>query len=155
MNADKFLALQQLQQADPDGLLKPAALLEAASDPMHPLHSDFTWDNAMAGHAYRLQQARVIIHKAYLLNPEALTQTPQVYYVSLMQDRARPGGGYRSVQSVIESPALREELLRTAKLELASWVQRHQMLTELVSKVAAAAEIEAPLPQAERTRRSA
>ena len=43
------------------GKLTPAGTVEAARDPNCPIHSDFEWDNDIAGDKYRLDQARKMI----------------------------------------------------------------------------------------------
>ena len=39
----------------------PDDLVEEAEAETHPLHNDFEWDNTIAGHQFRLEQARAII----------------------------------------------------------------------------------------------
>jgi hypothetical protein len=43
------------------GQLTAAAIVEAATPEDHPLHSRFEWDDAVAGHRYRLGQAKQLI----------------------------------------------------------------------------------------------
>lgn len=43
------------------GKLTPAAVLDAARDPKHPLHSRFEWDDSVAAEAYRREQAHQLI----------------------------------------------------------------------------------------------
>lgn len=43
------------------GKLTPAAIVAAATPDDHPLHSRFEWDDAVAGHKFRLIQARELI----------------------------------------------------------------------------------------------
>jgi hypothetical protein len=52
-------AIKKLE--DKLGRVTAENLVAAASEKRHPLHNDFTWDNAKAGHQYRLDQARAII----------------------------------------------------------------------------------------------
>jgi hypothetical protein len=51
-------ALAKLAQR---GMLSPHAVLDAASDPRHPLHSAFDWDDSEAAAKWRLEQARTLI----------------------------------------------------------------------------------------------
>lgn len=44
-----------------DGHLPPDQVVESARHPLSPLHDYFEWDDAKAGDAYRLQQARALI----------------------------------------------------------------------------------------------
>jgi hypothetical protein len=43
------------------GTLKPKIVLKEATNPKHPLHNRFEWDDAKAGNMYRLQQAQELI----------------------------------------------------------------------------------------------
>jgi hypothetical protein len=43
------------------GTLTPVLVLEAATAEDHPLHARFEWDDTIAGHKYRLTQARELI----------------------------------------------------------------------------------------------
>lgn len=43
------------------GILTPHTVVKAAQAEDHPLHHRFEWDDAKAGHQYRLQQARQLI----------------------------------------------------------------------------------------------
>ncbi len=53
--------LQSIQRDD--GRLLPEDVVARASDPDHPLHSFFEWDDAKAGHSHRLDQARALIRR--------------------------------------------------------------------------------------------
>ncbi len=54
----KLEALDELAAA---GELTAERLVKDAAAPDHPLHGDFTWDDSIAGHLYRLGEARRII----------------------------------------------------------------------------------------------
>lgn len=43
------------------GVLTPANVVAAATPKKHPLHNRFEWDNGVAGHAWRCEQARQLI----------------------------------------------------------------------------------------------
>lgn len=85
MTIDNKTAAEALASiADAEGRLTPDAVLKAAKNPRHPLHEAFEWDDAKAGHAYRISQARELIARvrievneselrriAYVRDPEA------------------------------------------------------------------------------------
>lgn len=52
-------ALKQILKAD--GTLTPNAVVKAAENPTHPLHSCFDWNDKSAAHEYRIWQARMLI----------------------------------------------------------------------------------------------
>jgi hypothetical protein len=112
-----------------EGILRPESVVSAASDPASPLHPCFTWDDAKAGHEYRLEEARRLIRCTVTMLPAA----EQSYraFVSLGSDRAKPGGGYRSTVHVMTSAASRAELLEQALSEMKRWQARYATLVEL------------------------
>lgn len=109
--------------------LDPEVVVEYARDPKTALHQRFTWDDTEAAHQYRLHQARTVIHsiveKETIEDRVVEVQT----YVSLPSDRGEYG--YRPLQRVMTDEVLREELLRTAKLELKNMRDKYAKLTEL------------------------
>ena len=46
---------------DDEGRITPEKVVDAAKDPESVLHSEFEWDDAKAGYAYRLSQARQLL----------------------------------------------------------------------------------------------
>lgn len=52
---------QALMATAIDGIITPDGAVEAARDPANPLHPQFEWDDVVAGHRYRLDQARALI----------------------------------------------------------------------------------------------
>ncbi len=46
---------------DERGALTPALVVETASDPAHPLHSRFEWDDSVAAEKWRLEQASQLL----------------------------------------------------------------------------------------------
>ena len=95
---DELLKLQ-----DRKGRITPQAVVDEASDPKHPLHKLFEWDDSAAARKYRLDQARelirsveVVIHTesheievvAYVRDPKA--QARDQGYVATMTARSNP-----------------------------------------------------------------
>lgn len=106
-------------------LLKGEDVVEwAAANPASSLYGCFEWDDAKAGHEFRLMQARTLI-----VSYVRIDSGPSKF-VSLTIDRNRPGGGYREIESVMEQPALREALLRDALRELRHFKTKYQQLAE-------------------------
>ena len=66
MNEQRFtpetrLAIVQAHVADHDGVYKPDEFVASASDPSHPAHQWFVWDDSKAAHSHRIWQARQFI----------------------------------------------------------------------------------------------
>jgi hypothetical protein len=77
------------------GNLTPEVVLEAAKDPASPLHSRFEWDDDVAAHKWRLEQARVLLRQTVFLVQIGETIIP---LPSFVRDPDRPKGeqGYIS-----------------------------------------------------------
>lgn len=128
-------ALEQIRLSNPNGLLLPADVVEAAKNPKHCLHGQFTWDVEKAAAKWWLEEARAVIRVVFEADDN---DAPA--FVSLIDDRNNEGG-YRRTPQVLSSAELSEQLIATAKMELRGWMERHKMLTDLVSKVGKAAGI--------------
>ena len=148
--------LLALKEQHPEKLLVMQDIVDAAADPQNVMHGEFTWDDTEAAKEHRLMQARMLVRKVKITNPSDLNKPPIPMFVSLMEDRAREGGGYRQTAEVLSNDELLNQLEATAKNELAAWTKRHAMLTDLVSAVSEAAGIEPPVaqPKTRRQRRA-
>lgn len=119
------------------GVLKPEAVVKYAKNVNTALHSRFTWDDSKAAHGYRLWQAREIITTVVIKYDERLE--PMRAYVSLVPDRTRHGGGYRSLANVMANSEMRAILLQNATDDLNLLRLKYGHLKEL-AKVFEAAE---------------
>lgn len=127
--------LAELQQQH--GLLKPEHVVERAKDVTSALHSHFDWDNDVAGHKWRLEQASDLIVRVKIEYEVGEERTVRVrLYHSLPTDRVS-GGGYRPIDAVMSEPQKRAELLKTALQELRALKRRYEMLSELAEVFAA------------------
>lgn len=102
-------ALQALADAN-QGKLTPEQVLEVARDPRHPLHSHFEWDDAAAGEAFRLGQARRLIRSVKV---EFRTERTTVQTVAYIRDpsAAEHFQGYVSLPRLRREPDLAREAL--------------------------------------------
>ncbi len=113
-----------------NGLLRPADVVDAARAAKHPLHNSFTWDDAAAGAEYRIWQARQLIRVTVCILPEGGDREIRAY-VSMKEDRARDGGGYRVFGDMMSDPELRTQVLREALEELSVFKRKYRRLQEL------------------------
>ncbi len=134
-------ALAEIKAAHAEKLLTAEDVVSTASDPDHPLHKYFEWQNVEAAHQYRLAQARGLIRKVLVIGPDNGDETPVPKYVSLRKDRNRKGGGYRETRDCLNSKQLLAELEETAKADIEGVLQRYQMLKALCERVRKAAGI--------------
>jgi len=127
MNQDALDELERLRAEDEDGLLRPEAVVDAARSKTSPLHEHFTWNNSRAAEKYRLIEARQLIRVAVTILPR--TKKKVRAYVSLTKDRA-DGGGYRQLDEVLTSRALRRALMLDAAKDLLVFKRKFHKLRE-------------------------
>jgi len=138
LNGRRLQELEALKQRH-DGL-KAEAIVEFARDENTALHSWFEWDDSQAAHSYRIIQARTLIR--IMVAPVEGVEHPVRVYVSLMDDRKMPGGGYRSMEDVMADPELRQQALKTALIEASAFRKRYKELTELAEVFSAIEAVE-------------
>ncbi len=115
--------------AENDGLLQPEIVVERARPESSPLHSRFEWDNTVAGHQYRIWQARHLIRVSVELL--AGTDEKMNVFVSLSPDRERESGGYRIMTEVLSDAQMRAQMLADALGELELFRDKYKRLKEL------------------------
>lgn len=110
------------------GLGAAEKVVEEARDEKSPLHNSFEWDNTIAGHKWRVQQARWLL--AVYVEPVEGSNEPVRTFVSLTTDR-RNGGGYRMLADVREDEAMFQQMLDDAMAELRVFRRKYAALKAL------------------------
>ncbi len=127
---------------DAHGTITAAQVLDYAAAPDTALHSAFTWDNDEAGSRYRLIEAQRLIRRTFVVMemPGSREERRVHMAVSLPEDRGAKG--YRLMSEVLDDPAQRDQLVRAAMRELASFRKKYGMLSELAELFAAADQVQ-------------
>lgn len=102
---DELLKLQ-----DNRGRITPQAVVDEASNPKHPLHNLFEWDDTEAARKYRLDQARELIRSVDVVIRNTKHEIEVVAYVRDPKAKARDQG-YVATMSVRNSPASTKAIL--------------------------------------------
>jgi hypothetical protein len=125
--------IREATGADGLDLIRAEDVVEFARDAgAYPaLHSRLDWDDATAGHAWRLHQARNLIRVTVTVLPSG--NEPVRAFVSLTTDRRAEGGGYRSLPSVLSDGERRRQMLADAFAELAVVRRKYATLAELAA----------------------
>ncbi len=129
--------------------LEAQDVVDVARHPGSVLHGFFTWDDTEAAEKWRLNEARALItsFKIQIENREIKVKQ----FTSLEMDRVK-GGGYRFMEDVLATDALRQHLLESAVRELESVQRRYTQLEELAAvwgAIEEAAAAQQSAPQAE------
>lgn len=115
------------------GDLTPKAVVEAARDPRHVLHTHFEWDDALAAEKYRQEQAREII-RCIRIDDETEDE-PVRAFLSVSN---RGGISYRTLQDVKSSSDLQLAVLKAAERDLDAFERRYRELTDVCELVRSA-----------------
>jgi hypothetical protein len=121
------------------GKLTPTLVLDEARDPSHPLHDRFEWDDEVAGEAWRLEQARVLIVKVrYRFEDEkGKKQNVRRFYALRASDADEYD--YEDIESIMADAFRRKLLLNEMQRRIDELVRQYGQLQEfwaLVRKIA-------------------
>lgn len=119
--------IERLQTAN-DGAITAAMLLDSAKPVTSPIHDFFMWNDAQAGHLYRLGQARWYIKGIEIVVEHDGRKERQKANHLVQRGEERV---YASFQTVVENQDMAEQVLAKAKQELVSWYHRYQRLERL------------------------
>lgn len=114
-------ALDRIAKDDPDGLIQPEAVVEAAQDPKSPLHRYFDWDEETAAQKYRLAQARALIVRCGITRVD---DGPRQVNVVIRRGTPNERRGYIPVARAVHDPDLYEQIVYDARRAIVSWRNR-------------------------------
>ena len=110
------------------GEITSELVLKDAEPENSPMHGLFEWDDAVAGHKYRLQQAtQIIISLAKEVEEDPKPKPVRAYY-NVSNERK---GSFVNVKTAFENPDTRDIILKRALRELESFKEKYQNLSEL------------------------
>ena len=115
---------------DKHGKLTPKLVLDTARNPKHPLHSQFEWDDEVAGEKFRLAQARELIQSVRLRFVDAAGETKSArrYYAIRAADADE--FDYDDVEEVMQDRFRRKLLLNEMQRRIDELVQQYGVLEE-------------------------
>lgn len=133
MNGD--LRGELLSVRSQHGALTPQLVVDVARDPAHPLHSRFEWNDAVAGEAWRREQAHDLIRKAKFTYREADESGPERSVRAFHAVRTEAGHVFEPVEKVMEDPFTQRLVLADMEREWKSLYQRYQEFEAFLAMV--------------------
>ena len=131
---------EQLQAIyEEHGKLTPTLVVDTARDADHPLHSRLEWDDALAGEAYRRQQAHDLIQSVRIVHDRADKEPLSVRAFHAVRDE--DGHAYRPTDEILDDPLLTKMLMADMKREWLTLRARYEHFAEFRQLVAADLEI--------------
>ena len=131
--------LERIRKAH--GTLKPEDVVEVASEPSHPLHSCFEWDDTKAAHLHRIAQAGHMIRVLVVVRADDDSEEPiMVRAYAHMKDEDEEGETQCHYINVVQGmcdPVMRDRILAQAIKELATFRKKYADLREFAAVFAA------------------
>jgi hypothetical protein len=118
------------------GTLNPEVVVLVATDPNHPLHNRFEWDDAVAGHKHRLQQAGALLRVVKLPNDGSHPRDLRAFVAVKGAEQGR--ADYVPTTEALSDPFTRALILRQMEREWKSMQQRYGAYAEFAALIAAA-----------------
>lgn len=134
-DVDAFVPSEEIRAAvvaleNEHGRLTPEYVLEEAAIETSPLHGCFEWDDSVAAHKHRLDQARRLIRSVKVV---VTTTTRVISTVRYGRDpQAAPGQGYVSVEQLRSEPDNARAFLRHEFSRAAAHLRRAEDLAEVL-----------------------
>jgi hypothetical protein len=127
---------EQLQAIyDRHAQLTPALVVDEARDEQHPLHDRFEWNDAVAGEAWRREQAHQLIRSVRIVYREADEKNPEQSVRAFHAVRSEKGHVYEPVDKVTTDPFTAQLLLKDMEREWKALRRRYEQFSEFYAMV--------------------
>ena len=120
---------------DKHGELTPELVVKEASDPAHPLHSRFNWDDRVAAESWRREQAHQLIRSVRVVYREADGKAGDKSIRAFHAVRSERGYVYEPTEKVIADPFLTKLVLADMKREWQALKRRYEQFDEFLSMI--------------------
>lgn len=129
-----------LDKRFPTGGATPDKVLTLAKNPDSEIHDFFEWDNRLAAHQYRLQQARKLISCVCIVEGDG--QVRGWLSVVVAEDGKR---SYEEINKIASAESLYSQVIAAAAQQLFGWRERYRRYTQFFNVVSAIDAFEAEL----------
>lgn len=138
-NEDLVIVARELKRIEErEGEIRPARIVEIASDPKHPLHRFiFRLSEKKAAHEWRIAEARRLCQAVRVVftdeEGEEVGDAPSLVSVVTSGDGTSSikTRRYISIERAYADPDIRRTMIEEALAEADAWARRHANLVEL------------------------
>ncbi len=120
--------LDWLDELEAKDKLEPELMVVEATNPDHPAHGHFEWDDAVAAHSHRIEQARTLVRRYRIVRED--NDGGEISYRRYTHLPSQ--GRYVSTERAAGIDAWREEILAHAKRDAATLAAKYRMLGRAV-----------------------
>jgi len=113
------------------GKITAERVLEVARNPSNPLHGEFQWNDAIAAHGYRLEQARELIRTVKI---QTTTDTREISTVHYVRDPSVDSGqqGYVSILNLRNNKTMAQKAVAYEFMRAIGALQRAEDIAEVL-----------------------
>ena len=130
-HVDPQIVGERLEVLRDGGIIEPEHVVNAArshNDCMHPL---FEWEDGLAAHEYRLEQARKLVRSVTVIIMNDADEPKE--YRAFVNISTPEQSAYTTIQAAMADPGTREMILKRAWGELAAWKRKYEDLREFAA----------------------
>lgn len=106
------------------------AVVENAQDKLNPLHELFEWDNEEASYRWRVFQARQLINEIKIIVEDKEVYAFENVSVEVNVEDKTTKRQYKPIYDIMNSKDLREQILKTALVNLNYWQEKYSGYNE-------------------------
>lgn len=122
----------EIERLTGEGMLTSGRIIQEAQSEGSPLHPYFEWDDSVAGHLYRIEQAKGMIRAIAIAPLEDEKPIRAFHRVRIEPDPEKPHQFTKekqivSIETVKSNPDLIEQVLNQAKREFLSLLRRNRI----------------------------
>lgn len=127
------VAVQELERVRKEfGELAADSIVRAAGRRGSALRPEFEWNDDVAGHEYRMEQARRLLRAIHVVYLGDDGQEHETRWYQVIPDDAKPGlDVYYNVEQILAEPSYRETVVTTARRELIAYRDRYRSIEAL------------------------
>jgi hypothetical protein len=108
--------------------ITPDIVVETATDEKNPLHGYFEWDDGIAGHSWRKQQARVLINCIVIEHPDIETKIAKYENIKIETGERV----YKDIVEIMTDEDYRNQVLDKAMKSINYWREQYSGFTALL-----------------------
>jgi hypothetical protein len=117
------------------GKLTPSLVVDQARSEEHPLHSRFEWDDAVAGEAWRRQQAHELIRSVRVVYREADEKNAEKSVRAFHAVRSEKEHVYEPVEKVVQDDFTRTLVMKDMEREWRALRRRYEQFSEFIEMI--------------------
>jgi len=118
------------------GTLTADIVVQEATDPAHPLHHRFQWDDTEAARSWRVSQAAELIRSVRITYAEHSDGTPKDLRAFIaVRESPTDRAVYKPVEEVVADPFTSALVLRQMEREWKAFKRRYEHLAEFAAMV--------------------